>query len=88
MAVKKDLLGLPMDGRRRKTSEARSKFERWVLKSGGTSTIAKLIGVSQPTVVNWCYRRRIPGLESAILMVEVSKGKLTYRDILKGTKPL
>lgn len=86
MTVKKDLSGKVMDKRRRKVREGRSKFEKWVLKCGGTGTIAKMIEVSQPTVVNWCYQRRIPNLESAIKLVELSKGKITYRDVLEGTQ--
>lgn len=80
-----DILGKPMDKRRRPKSEGKSKLERWILKSGGTGTIARALEVSQPTVVNWCFRRRTPALETARKLVELSNGHLTYDDIIEGT---
>jgi len=87
MILKKkiDLAGRVMDKRRRCPKTARSKFERWILESGGTGTISRLLGVKQTTVVCWCNAQTTPNLETSIALVELSKKKLSFEDILEGT---
>lgn len=76
-----------MDLRNRKPSEARSKLERWILKQGGTAKLAKKMGCTQASINHWCARRAIPSLQAVKKLLEISKGELTLKNILDGSKP-
>lgn len=66
--------------------EARSKFEDWVRKFGGTKRLSEVLGISQQTIQHWCAGRARPGVEDCYQMLQLSKGALTLKDIYEGTK--
>ncbi len=75
------------DLRSRHPDEARSKFERWVLSYGGTSRVAKAVGVHQVSVCAWVARRTKPHLEATAKILEIAGKDLTIADIIEGTRP-
>ena len=73
------------DCHKRDPSEAKTKFEKWVLTCGKTKTIAKLLGINQLTVINWIKKRRTPSLKNTADILKLADGELTFTDIVKGT---
>lgn len=66
--------------------KARSKFEKWVRDYGGTFALALDLEVNQSTVQHWLAGRARPGLEASSKIISLSKGVLTLKDIVDGTK--
>lgn len=75
-----------LDKRSRHPDDARSKFEQWVLLSGGTKKVAERLGVHQVTVATWISRRSRPELTLAGKIIKAADGYLTIHDIIEGTK--
>lgn len=45
--------------------------------------VAELIGASQASVHEWYYKKREPSLRQAIRMVEASKGRVKFKELLR-----
>lgn len=74
------------DRRRRQPSDARSKFERWILTNGGTARVAEKLGVHQMTVVSWISGRSKPGLKTVAAILKLARNELTVNDLMRGTE--
>lgn len=71
-----------------KINRPRSHFENWIYDRYGSVTIfAEALGVAQSAAYAWCRRKNSPSLEIALLIEKISKGKVTCKDILDGTRP-
>lgn len=64
----------------------RSKFEKWVRSYGGTLKLSEALNVNQSTVQHWLAGRARPGLKVSSKILNLSKGRLTLKDIVDGTE--
>ncbi len=74
------------DGRKRHPRVAKSKFEYWILETGGTEQVSLLLGVHQMTVINWLNRKTQPPLAIIIRILKLAP-QLSLEDVAKGTLP-
>lgn len=66
--------------------EPRHKFEKWVRDFGGTKKLADTLKVSRPSVQNWLSGYCNPNSETAIQILKLAKGKLSFEDVLKAKR--
>lgn len=64
-----------------------SPFHRWVAAYGGVDKLAKELGVTSQVVKYWLRRRGWPKVKNILDIVRLSGGKLTFEDVVNGTKP-
>jgi hypothetical protein len=64
-----------------------SPLGRWVTSIGGIERAGKLLKVSKHTVRYWLKRRGPPKTVTALKIVELSNGELTFQSILESTMP-
>ena len=62
-----------------------SVFEKWVADIGGVKYLAYKLDVSNITVERWLSKESAPKLAIAKRIIDLSKGKLTLDDLVKGT---
>lgn len=62
-------------------------LQTWVKNYGGTSKLAKRLGITPWTVRHWLRREGYPKVETMGVLIDLSKGKLTYETIIESTKP-
>lgn len=63
----------------------KSKFQKWVEKKGGSSELARALGIPRPTVYMWYSRQRTPLPDNLKQLKDFANGELSYEDILEGT---
>lgn len=66
----------------------RTKFERWIRQNGGTKGVANALGVSQKGVQHWISGYCKPRAEIAYRILKLSKGQLTFSEIVNSRKGL
>lgn len=64
-----------------------SPFHRWVSAHGGAEKLAKELGVTAHAVRWWLRRQGWPNVKVMIEIVRLSKGKLSFNDIIAACKP-
>lgn len=66
----------------------RSKFKAWVIQEfGSVEHFATHMGYGKSAAFAWLSRKYTPRLETALEIVKHSRGVLTCKDILEGTRP-
>lgn len=60
-------------------------FQRWVAAYGGAEKVASRLGVHIGTVQCWLYRQGWPKVAKIVQLIELSKGELTFEDIIAST---
>lgn len=60
-------------------------FRQWYKEAGGANTIGKLLGVSPYTVRYWLRGEGSPTFETALAIVESSKGKMSFAHLFNFT---
>lgn len=66
-------------------NDARSKFERWVIESGGAYAVSKIAEVHVVTIYAWLARRSIPNIIAVQKILAAAGDKLTLDDIVRDT---
>ena len=61
------------------------KLSSWVKREGGRERVAKLLGVTPVAVHHWLSGRATPKWSTAYKIMELSKGKVTAREIAEET---
>jgi transcriptional regulator with XRE-family HTH domain len=62
------------------------KFHRWIESQGGPKEVARLLGTESPTVYAWLRGAASPKVLTIQKLIKLSKGKLTFYDIVNATK--
>lgn len=60
----------------------RSKLAKWVEKCGGTPKVARKLGVTEQCVNVWTRCDGFPKVTTMQKIVRMSKGALTYADLM------
>lgn len=63
------------------------EFLKWVDHHGGMQKLSVDLNVTRGCVEAWCVRRAAPKAVKIFQLVQLSRGKLSYRDVLYGTLP-
>lgn len=61
------------------------KFQTWVKEQGGPNELAVKLGTSPQRVTHWLNRVATPRPPMLVRLVVMSRGKLTYSEIIKST---
>lgn len=69
----------------KRTLHVHHAFQDWVKKIGGQEKLADKLGCSTHTVKHWVLRRGHPSVKALISIVKLSKGRLTFEDIILST---
>lgn len=65
-----------------------SKLRKFIDEQGGPKPFAKKMGLSHSTIYMWLSRAgNHPCTATIIEMIKLSKGKLTFVDIIEGSNP-
>ena len=62
------------------------KLEEWIFKQGGIRTVARKLQITPMTIVHWLNKDCYPGALTLQKIVKLSKGKLTYDQIIDSIK--
>lgn len=63
-------------------------FQRWVTDFGGVKPLASKLSVTQATVYRWVNRHGWPKVKTINSIVKLSKGKLTFVDVVVSCAPM
>lgn len=62
-----------------------SVLEKWIKTNGGTRAIAKKLNLTQTIMYKWFNHEGWPKVETILELRRLSKGELTFDNILKST---
>lgn len=62
------------------------KFLKWIELQGGPNGVAKLLGITNACVRAWMRGQTSPKVVVLQRLVKLSKGALTYDDVINATK--
>lgn len=64
----------------------RNAVQNWVEAQGGVVAVASKLRLTTPTVRNWLHRRGWPKVSVILKLIKISKGELTFENIIASTK--
>ena len=62
-------------------------FQHWITSFGGVEAVAAKLGVTRAAVYHWVNKRGCPKIETIDHIVKLSKGKLSFDDVITSTRP-
>ena len=62
------------------------KFKKWIELQGGPKALARKLGTESPTVYAWLRGAASPKALTMQKIVKMSRGALSYDDIIDATK--
>jgi len=62
-------------------------FQDWVASEGGSFPVSKKLGVTHVAVKAWLNRKGWPKVKNIIDLIKLSKGQLTFDNIIESTRP-
>ena len=57
------------------------KLNKFIVKNGGDTAVAKKLGVSVETVRKWRIGETSPRPRSALALIKMSRGTLSWKDV-------
>jgi hypothetical protein len=63
-------------------------LQKWVANMGGPVKVAPMLKVTVHAVRRWLRKESAPRTDTMTLIVQVSKGKCSYKDIIESSTPL
>lgn len=63
------------------------KLSEWISANGGRDAVARQLGVTEEAIHYWLRKRITPRVETMQRIVELSKGKVSFEEIIEETKP-
>lgn len=58
-------------------------LREWITSVGGPQKASKLLKVSESAISFWLSCKKLPSSENLVKIVEVSKGRVSYADIIE-----
>lgn len=62
-----------------------NKFRKWIADTGGARHVAVLLGTTERSIYHWKAAINSPNAMTLQKIVTLSKGKVSYQDILDCT---
>ncbi len=63
-----------------------NKFEKWAADMGGPRKLSEMLGVTHWAVKFWLKKKGYPQVETIEKIIKLSKGRLTFADIVAGCR--
>lgn len=63
-------------------------LQSWVKKMGGPQEVAVILEVTNHAVRRWLRKESAPRTDTMIKIVNLTKGKVSYKDIVESTTKL
>ena len=65
----------------------KTAIQTWVRDFGGVGKVADKLGVTDVAVRNWVKRRGWPKVDIILKLIKLSKGELTFDNIVASSRP-